>query len=436
MGEPRPPRDAAAPRPAEPVMGAVGGPIGLLARWSTFEAFQFREFRLLWLGQLGSAMGQWMDQVTRGWLMYDLTGSALQLGLVSAIRFFPILLLSPLAGTAADRYGRKTQLIADQLTNATLNFILATLVITRHVQPWHVYVTGFLVAVLQVFQQPARLAMVPESVDRAHLTNAIGLNSIAFNSSRSLGPAISGAIVAAVGPGGSYIVQGLIYVFASQWTAQLRLPNKPTHARSSTQTSSMAAATLEGWRYIIRDPIIRSGMMISYVQALMGVPFATLLPVFARDILMVGPEGQGLLLTTMGFGALGTAFLIAAVGDRLPKGWMLVGGIMTYGVGLLVFSQSLVFGLSLAAMVVVGSSGVTAGALVQTVLQAHSPPPLRGRIMGVFQQAQIMSTVGGLLTGSFATLFGAQRTVEGMGVALAACSALIFLTMPSIRDIR
>src|SRR4051812_20589905 len=114
------------------------------------------------MGQLGSAMGQWMDQVTPGWLMYDLTGSPPPLGLISALRFFPILLLSPLAGTIADRYGRKTQLVADQLTNALANFVLAALVFTHQVHPWHVYVTGLIVAILQVFQQPARQSMVPE----------------------------------------------------------------------------------------------------------------------------------------------------------------------------------------------------------------------------------------------------------------------------------
>src|SRR5439155_15725850 len=131
------------------------GPFAWLGRAGTFEALKFREFRLLWLGNLCSSMGMMMDQVTRGWLMYELTGSALQLGLISAIRFFPILLLSPLAGTAADRYGRKTQLLTEQTVDAALNFLLGILVITGHVQTWHVYVTGFVAAVLQVFQQPA-----------------------------------------------------------------------------------------------------------------------------------------------------------------------------------------------------------------------------------------------------------------------------------------
>ncbi|MEA2640147.1 MAG: hypothetical protein QOF51_1541 [Chloroflexota bacterium] len=420
------------------MLAAPGGPLGLLARTTTFEALRFREFRLLWIGQLGSSMGQQMDTVTRGWLIYDLTGSALQLGLINLMRLFPFLFLGPLAGTAADRYGRKTQLMVDQLSNAVLNFILAALVITGHVQPWNVYVTGFLVAVLQVFQQPARQAMVPEAVDRAHLTNAIGLNSMAFNGSRTIGPAVSGVIIFFVGTGGSYLLQGVIYVLTSQWTMQLRLPNKPPMraAGVNATSTSVMASTLEGWRYIVHDPPIRTGMVIQYTSQLLGFPFVALLPIFARDVLHTGPDGQGLLLTAMGIGAFGSAALVASIGDRLPKGYLMIGGVMAFGIGLIAFSQSLLFPLSLVLMLLVGICNVYSGALVQTVVQAKSPPELRGRIIGVFQQGQVLFQLGGFLTGLTASHIGAQRTVELMGASLVVCAAAIFVGMPTVRTIR
>jgi MFS family permease len=420
------------------VLGPLGGPLGVLARTRTFEALRFREYRLLWIGQLGASLGQQMDQVTRSWLIYDLTGSALQLGLINLMRLFPILLLGPLAGTAADRYGRKTQLIADQATNATVNFILAALVITGHVQPWHVYVTGFIVALLQVFQQPARQAMVPEAVDRVHLTNAIGLNSVAFNGSRAIGPAIAGAIVAVVGPGGSYIVQGVIYVLTSHWTRQLRLPNRPP-ARAlgvNAAPSSVLASTLEGWRYVRRDPVIRAGIVVSYVPQLLAFPFATLLPIFARDVLGTGADGQGLLLAAMGLGAVGSAVLIASFGDRLPKGYLMVGALAVYALALLAFSRSIWFPLSLALMIAIGICNVYSGALVQTVVQAKAPPELRGRIIGVFQQGQVMFQLGGFLTGWTASLLGAQETVALMGATLLVSAAGIFIGIPTVRRIK
>src|SRR5438093_3375373 len=194
---------------------------GPLAHVHTFDALRFRDFRLLWLGQATNGLAQWMDQVTRGWLMYDLTNSPLQLGLVSAIRAVPLILFSVLAGVVADRYGRKAQLVISQVTNAVLNFILGFLVLTGQVHPWHVYATGILAGVVMAFQQPARQAMLSDLVDEAHLTNAIGLNSMVFNASRSIGPAIAGLIIASHGTAGSYIIQGLIYALATIWTLQL-----------------------------------------------------------------------------------------------------------------------------------------------------------------------------------------------------------------------
>ncbi|MEA2642793.1 MAG: hypothetical protein QOF51_4187 [Chloroflexota bacterium] len=414
------------------------GLLGTITRFRTFEALRYREFRLLWMGQFGSAMGMWMDQVTRGWLIYELTGSALQLGLISAIRFFPLLFLSPLAGTMADRYGRKTQLILDQMSNAAINFLLGVLVISGHVQPWHVYATGFVAAILGVFQQPARQAMVPEAVDRAHLTNAIGLNSMVFNASRSIGPAVSGAIIFFVGTGGSYIVQGFIYLFASQWTWQLRLPNRPPSRATgvNARSTSLLASAIQGWRYILHDPIIRSGMIVAMIPAFMGMPFTALLPVFARDVLAVGSQGQGLLLTFMGIGALSSAILIATVGDRLPKGKLMTAGMTLYGAAMIVFSHSFWFPLSLSMMFITGLCNVTSNALVQTVVQAHSPPELRGRIMGVFQQNQLLINLGALLAGSFATWWGAQVAVEIMGIGLVTTSIAAFFAFPTIRTLR
>src|SRR5438105_1117295 len=244
-----------------------------------FEALQFREFRLLWFGQFATAMGQWMDQVARGWLLYDLTGSTVQLGLVGSLRAVPLLLLSPVAGTLADRYGRKTQLIAAQTINAFANVLLGFLILTGGVHPWHVYATGLVAAIVQVFQQPARQAMLPESVDASHLTNAICLNSLVFNLSRSLGPAAAGALIALVGPGGSYLAQGVMFGLSTVWTAQLRLPNRPpaSPAWPIDRPQSLAASTWEGWRYVALHPTIRTVMIVSLVVSFFGMSTTILL---------------------------------------------------------------------------------------------------------------------------------------------------------------
>ncbi len=175
-----------------------------------FEAFRQREFRLLWLGQACTGMGMWMDEITRGWLIYELTDSALQLGLVRGIQAIPFLLLSPVAGSAADRHSRKMQVVVAQFVNGLVYAATALLIFTGQIQPWHVYVTAFLMAVAQVFQQPARAAMVSDAVPPHNLTNAIGLNAVVFNVAQSTGPALAGMLIAIFGTAGSYSVQAVL----------------------------------------------------------------------------------------------------------------------------------------------------------------------------------------------------------------------------------
>ena len=170
----------------------------------TFGSLRLRDYRLLWLGQFGTNMGQWMDQVTRGWLIYQLTGSALQLGLATALRGLPLLVCGVLAGAVADRSDRKVQLILAQVVNALLNVLLATLVLLHRVQPWHVYVTGVLVGTVQAFQQPARQTLLSDLVGARQLLNALALNAMAMNMARALGPALAGILIVLTGTHGAY----------------------------------------------------------------------------------------------------------------------------------------------------------------------------------------------------------------------------------------
>lgn len=152
-----------------------------LRRLRTFDSLGIRDYRLLWLGQVSTSMGQWMDQVTRGWLMYQLTGSAADLGFVTAARGLPLLFFGVIAGALADRSGQKIQLVVAQVTNAVLNVILATPVLTGTVQPWHLYVTALLAGTVQAFQQPARQTLISDIVGNERLMNALALNSAALN---------------------------------------------------------------------------------------------------------------------------------------------------------------------------------------------------------------------------------------------------------------
>jgi MFS family permease len=401
------------------------------------EALAYREFRLLWLGHSFSSVAFWMDQVSRGWLIYELTDSALQLGLVRGVQAIPTLLLSPVAGSTADRYSRKMQIMIAQVADGLMLAALAVLIFTGQVQPWHVYVTAFSMAVVQAFQQPARAAMIADTIPSSHLTNAIGLNSIIFNVARTTGPALAGVLIATFGTGGSYATQAAFYLLATIWTIQLRPTPTPPRARGHAGLhSSFGRSILEGWKFSWQNEAVRTALLVVMFASLFIVPFTTLLPVFARDILGVGASGQGLLLTAMGVGALATAVIIASFGDRMPRGLFMLGGVALYGISVVAFAGSPWFQLSMVLMVVIGFANVCSHALVQTVIQTYSPSEFRGRTMSVFHMSNVVMTVGSMLIGALATISGTRAAVALMGAAGALAMLAIHLALPRARHIR
>jgi len=414
------------------------GPLEALFRLRALESFRHRDFRLLWFGHVFTSMAFWMDQVTRGWLIYELTDSTVQLGLVRGVQAIPILLLSPVAGSAADRYSRKMQILIAQIGDGAMFAALALLIATGSIEPWHVYVTAFGMAIVQTFQQPARAAIIADVVPLHNLTNAIGLNSIIFNVARSTGPALAGVLIATFGTGGAYGTQAAFYLLGTYWTLLLprRLGAPGGSREKSAHAASFGRSIIEGWKFGWQNVTVRTGLLITMFASLFIVPFTTLLPVFARDILGVGATGQGLLLTAMGVGALGSAVIITTFGDRMPRGIFMLGGVVLYGLSVVAFSASPWFPLSMALMVIVGVANVSSHALVQTVLQTYSPPEYRGRTIALFHMSQVVMTVGSMIIGSLAAVCGTQWAVALMGGAGALTMLAIHLTLPGAWRIR
>ena len=255
------------------------------------------EYRLIWYAQIFASQATWMDQVARGWLLYELTNSTLQLGLVRGVQAIPILLLSPLAGSIADRYSRKNQVLVAQIVDGVLFAIVAALIFAGRIEPWHVYVTAFGMSVVQAFQQPSRAAMIGDAVPVSHLTNAIGLNSIIFNVSRSAGPAIAGLLIAVVGTGGAYTRPSGLLLSSDHLDNSVELrPQRFERARRANlaMTNRSRKSIIEGWKFSWRNEAVRASLLIVAFSSIFIIPFMTLLPVFARDILHVGATGQGL----------------------------------------------------------------------------------------------------------------------------------------------
>ena len=407
-----------------------------MLRLQTFAALRHREFRLLWAGQAAASLAMWMDQIARGWLMYELTNSPAQLGLVQGVQAIPMLLLAPscrqrrrplgpqAAGGARRDAGRDAVRRARRAHHDRPHSALARVCDGgRNGHRSDVSSTG-----------PSGHGR--RCGARYQLTNAIGLNSLVFNVARSIGPALAGALIARLGTASSYVVQAGCYALATVWTLWLRPTPSGTPGGRAAARASFAQSIVEGWTFSWRNEVVRPALLITMCASLFIMPFMTLLPVFARDLLRVGATGQGALLTAMGIGAVGSAVLIASLGDRLPRGPLMLGGVTLYGFSVIAFAASPSFRLSLGLMTIVGLAHVTSYALVQTVIQTYSPAAFRGRTMAIFHMSSVVVTLGSMLAGTLAALVGARWAAAAMGAAGALLTITIGAALPHARRIR
>lgn len=400
----------------------------------TFRSLKFRDFRYLLLGQFGSSMGVWMDQIARGWLIYEMTSSPFLLGLTIAFRAIPMISLSLFAGVLADRYSRKKLIIISHSLSLALNLILAVLIVTNTVQVWHVILTSFLQGISHAFDQPARNVLLYSLVDRKYLNNAISLNSVTFNISRTLGPSIAGLAIAVIGVGGSYFLQAFVYLLTVGFTFKILEPPveakevKPGHFRNN-----IFQDIVEGFNYIKSDKVILALLAVALIPTLLAQPYQNLMPVFAKDILKVGPEGFGLLLGATGIGSICGAFFVGSLSRRRALGAYLLVLATAFGGLLVFFALSRLYALSLALLVIIGFSQTGYNVLNNTLVQIHSLPQLRGRVMGVYFLDRGLMPLGSLLAGIMAEWIGTPLTVGILGASCAFLVVIIAFAVPNIK---
>jgi MFS family permease len=395
----------------------------------TFTSLYLRDYRLLWLGQMSTSMGQWMDQVTRGWLMYQLTGSALYLGLAAALRGLPLLFFGVIAGAVADRSGRKAQLIIAQVTNALFNILLAVLVLLQRVQPWHIYVTAFLAGTAQAFQQPARQTLISDLVGTENLMNALALNSAALNTSRAIGPAIAGVLITFVGVHGSYTIQAAMFLLATLWTIKMLVPERDPETTQTRREPFLRSITA-GLTFVMRERDIRTLLILAHGPLTLGMSYNSLMPIFAIDVLHGGARLQGLLLTLIGIGSLVGALAVASMQRHYGFGSSVVFGALGFGAALFVFASSHAVALSCACALGIGLCAVTYQTQNQTLLQILAPRHMRGRVMSIYLLNRGFVPLGTLLAGALAEHLGGSRALQCMSLAALGIVVLVVLISP------
>src|SRR5688500_3855841 len=270
---------------------------------TALRALQNRNYRLFAAGQLVSLIGTWMQMVAQAWLIYRLTGSAALLGLIGFASQIPVFLLAPLGGVIADRANRHSVVVVTQAVAMVLALTLAALTLTGAVAVWHIFALAALLGLTNAFAMPARQSFIVEMVGREDLINAIALNSSMVNGARVVGPAVAGLVVAAVGEGWCFLLNGLSYVAVISALLLMRPdPPRPVRAHGSALES-----IVEGFVYSWRTAPVRALLLLLGLVSLMGMPYSVLMPIFADQILDGGANAYGLLMSASGVGALAGA---------------------------------------------------------------------------------------------------------------------------------
>jgi MFS family permease len=391
-----------------------------------------------------------MQTIAQQWLVYRLTGSAMMLGLVNIMGLIPLLPLSLWGGSLADRFPKRSILVITQTAMMVQAFILAALAWTGAAEVWHVMVMAMALGAASAVDIPARQAFLVEMVEgREDLTNAIGLNSTIFNAARALGPAVAGMAVATTGEAGAFLVNGLSFIAVIVALLMMRLPARPPRGK----VRSIGSHMVEGARYVWGQQVVLVLLSMVAVSAFLSMPYTTLLPVFAQDVLQESAQPllsflgtwitfqspdaltYGLLMAATGLGAVVGALFVASLPDTARRGRWLTLGNLAFPALLVGMALSRSFPLTLVLLVGIGFNYVAQNALANTLIQIAVPDDLRGRVMSFYSLTfQGMMRLGGMQAGVMGDLVGTPLAV-GLGAAVCLVyGVLVAWRYPKVRN--
>jgi len=397
------------------------------------RALRHRNYRLFFGGQGISLIGTWMTRVATGWLVYRLTGSAFLLGVVSFSGQIPILVLGPMAGVWVDRLNRHRVLVVTQVLSMLQSFGLAALALTGLITVHAIILLNLFQGAVNAFDMPARQSFVIEMVEqREDLSNAIALNSSLVNAARLIGPSVAGLVIAAVGEGYCFLIDGFSYMAVIASLLAMSVTPRATARAQQSVLSEMR----EGWAYVRGFRPIWSILLLLALVSLVGMPYTTLMPIFAGAILHGGAHTLGFLMAASGVGALIGAVRLAARKSVLGLGRVIPITAASFGAGLIAFAASRQVWLSLLLLVVTGFSFMQQMAASNTILQTIVEDKKRGRVMSFYSIAfQGMAPFGSLIAGATASRIGAPHTLM-IGGALCICGAALFARqLPALRQL-
>ncbi|MBI2330190.1 MFS transporter [Candidatus Daviesbacteria bacterium] len=391
--------------------------------FAVFPALQGRNYRLYFIGQLISMTGTWLQVVAQGWLVLKLTNSAFLIGLVAAVAALPTLFFSLFGGVVVDRFPKRKILIFTQGSSMVLAFILGLLAIFNIITLWEIMLLAFLLGLVTALDAPARQAFAVEMVGKQDLHSAISLNAGIFNGARVIGPSIAGFLIAIVGVGGAFIINGLSYIAVIIALLLMKVGS----VTYQTHPNPLLAIK-EGISYSLKHPIIRLFLIFTAVSSVFGWSYTTIMPYIAEHTFGLDAAGLGYLYAASGIGALAATFVVSGFAKKVNSLVFIVGGNTLFALGAILFSLTSNFYPALVFLFISGFGLLLQFAMMNTVIQSVVEDKYRGRVLSIYTLMFFgFAPLGNLQIGFFAEHFGTSFAIQLGAIITFLFGVLVYL---------
>lgn len=400
----------------------------------TFSSLRIRNFRFLLTGTVLSNAGQWIQQVTLSWLVYDLTGSGTMLGSMNVVRSAASLSMLPAAGLLIDRANRRLLMLITNGWLFTITVTLGLILLLSEPRIPYLFVFAFLGGLTQTVDGTLRQVLVFDLVPRSRAPNAVALIQTGWSLMRSFGPGIGGFLILWFGPGGNFLVQAGAYALITITVMQIRFPAR----RPGASHSSAIQNIREGIKYVAHEKVTRTFMFMGFILPLFIIPiYGILPPIYAKDVFRGGADVLGFLLSSIGVGGIAGGVVVASLGRVQRRGLLQLASLFMMSVTLIAFAFSTSLWVALPLLALSGFFEMIFLTTNQTLLQLSIPDQLRGRVTSVVNLNAALSPLGGLAAGGGSDLFGGPRIITIILCSIAACIAVgVFLGSSTVRNYR
>lgn len=399
---------------------------------NTFSSLRHRNYRYLFASTLMASGGNWIQQITLSWLAWDISGSALIVGAVTACRGLPSLVASPLGGVLSDRVERLRLILVIQLTLGLLALGFALIVASGHLEIWHLFVFTFISGAGWNMNNPVRQSLVPDTVPKEDVMNAVALNSSAFQLFRIFGVVLGGQLIAFTGPSANFMIQGVAYVFMALLILQIKIPKRDNRV---SRQESIIENFKGGINYVKSKETTLALILLGMIPALFVMPFINaLIPVFNDEVLGNGPKGLGNLMAMYAVGAMLGTFLLASLRNFHHKGQLLIGAAIASGCTLMVFSYTYWMPLSMFVLFLSGAAHMIYMATNNTLIQLTTPAEYRGRVLSLFFLDHALTPLGSLFAGYLAWQYGSPFAFAVGGTIAASMVVLMAMRFRVLRE--